>query len=214
MFPILVVAQLPHTNSSCLSLQWLSIVLGFYCQPRPGPELVLVVEGGGEGNNESGARGARGGDTGRCTMRALEHHQTPLNEGWVLGARSCQPAPTSDNISYLVNISMEFHCGPASGREPNVNIYFHYRLNVTENCQLRAKPRPERQLLLRRDFSTNLTFENERWIQPAKSKNPLRRLVLSYNFQTTNYYMKASLCRYNGSDISHVGTRMMGGHSN
>ena len=110
MFPILV-AQLPHTNSSCLTLQWLSIVFGFYCRTRPGLEGLE-----GDGNNES-----RAGEVTAAviTMRVFWstghlphhlHHQLSMKGG-------CSPlSANTNNISYLENISMEFHCGTDNTR--------------------------------------------------------------------------------------------------
>ena len=51
--------------------------------------------GGGDGNNETRARL---GDSGRYTIRVLWSSEapppSPFNEGWALGTRPCQPAPT------------------------------------------------------------------------------------------------------------------------
>ena len=67
-----------------------------------------------------------------------------ISSQWRVGARPCQPTPTTFLIwkTFQWN-STAGQTTPESawGREANVNIYFHYLLNVTENCQLRAKPR-------------------------------------------------------------------------
>ena len=66
-----------------------------------------------------------------CGALEHQHHQ------WRVGA---QPLSAStNNISYLENISMEFHCGTASGRGPNVNIYFHYLTKCYRKLSAQSK---------------------------------------------------------------------------
>ena len=190
MFPILV-AQLPLTNSSCLTLQWLSIVLRFYCHTGPGGG-----GGGGDGNNETRARL---GDSGRYTMRvlwssgAVEHHRLSMKGGyWVL-------APVNQHQHQHQHFLFGKHFNGIPLRDslrswPQCQHIFSLPHSVLSKCYRNLEqPWPAS---IEERFLSKSHFWKWRF-QPTKSKNPLRRLVLSYNFQTTNYYMKASLCRYN-----------------
>ena len=66
---------------------------------------------------------------------------TTTSHQWRVGTGTgYSPLSTiTNNISYLENISMEFHCGITSGRDPNVNIYFHYLLKCYRKLSAQSK---------------------------------------------------------------------------
>ena len=119
-----------------------------------------------------------------------------LNEGWTLDNVNLQ----YHNISYLENISMEFHSGSDSTSPRSwtqcQHIFSLQLLNVTENCQIRASKTSSMEERISPAVEPALKWTLT-WQWRVKIRYE-RTVAVIHNFQTTNYFMKASLCGYNG----------------
>ena len=122
------------------------------------------VEGGGNNGPGPGEVTAA-----VITMRVLWSSGAPtpsMKGGCSAPVSPCQPAPTT----FLIWKTFQWNstAGQPQVVAPMSTYIFITSLNVTENCQLRAKPRPDLASFYRGQISLspNLSFENARYNQP------------------------------------------------